>query len=305
MIRYFSFCIFSISALISLAQQDPLFNKYMFNPLVINPAYAGSREAVSTVALHRQQWVNFGGGAPNTQTISIHGPLWQKKMGLGLSLMRDEIGPTNTTGLLGAYAYRFQLGHGKLSFGLRGAIYQYRFDVNEVEFKNPEDNITSQITSWLPSFDFGIRYHTSKFYSGISFSHLNQPSTDSTKIASVNYSFNLQPYMTFTLGYAFEINPNLVFKPSILYKASTTNIGNNIDLNASFLFNKKLWAGVSVRPNTGVVMVQYDFNHSFSAGYSYDYVFGKLSTTNVGSHEVFVRYDIEFRKSPVLSPRYF
>jgi len=76
------------------AQYDALFTQYMFNEMFINPGYAGSKEAMSATALHRQQWVNFP-GRPVTTSFSLHGPLMQNKMGLGLSVLNETIGVLN------------------------------------------------------------------------------------------------------------------------------------------------------------------------------------------------------------------
>ena len=75
---------------IGVAQQLPQFTQYMYNTISINPAYAGSRETLSVVGLHRSQWVGLEGG-PTTQTLSIHTPLRNEKIGLGLSIINDEL----------------------------------------------------------------------------------------------------------------------------------------------------------------------------------------------------------------------
>ncbi|HIC31522.1 MAG TPA: type IX secretion system membrane protein PorP/SprF, partial [Flavobacteriaceae bacterium] len=70
------------------AQQLPQFTQYMFNTISINPAYAGSRETLSIVGLHRSQWVGLE-GAPTTSTVSIHSPLKNEKIGLGATAIND------------------------------------------------------------------------------------------------------------------------------------------------------------------------------------------------------------------------
>ena len=126
----------TLSGLKVSAQQDPIYNQYMFNPLVINPAYAGSRNQMSVVILHRSQWLGFGGGAPNTQTASFHAPLLQGKVGLGAVVTRDVIGPVSRTGFSGAYAYRLRLRTGKLAIALRTGLYNYVFDWNKIDYKD-------------------------------------------------------------------------------------------------------------------------------------------------------------------------
>ena len=90
------------------SQQDAHYSMYMFNPLAVNPAYAGSRDAISFTALGRQQWVGID-GAPTTGTFSFHSPLKKERVALGLSLTFDEIGSSKTTSVYGDVAYRFQV----------------------------------------------------------------------------------------------------------------------------------------------------------------------------------------------------
>jgi len=84
------------------AQQEAQFSHYSFNTQSINPAYAGSRDALTVTALHRSQWVGFE-GAPTTQTLTAHTPILNDKLGIGLSVLNDKIGPTNNTSFLKHY----------------------------------------------------------------------------------------------------------------------------------------------------------------------------------------------------------
>jgi type IX secretion system PorP/SprF family membrane protein len=299
------FLIIFLGANRSFSQQDPQFSQYMFNPLFINPAYAGSRDALSSVLLHRSQWVGFD-GAPQTQTFSIHAPAWQKKLGLGLSVINDKIGPTSNFGALASYAYRVKIGDGKLSFALRTGIYNYRFDWNSIEYKDKYD-VYSQLGTnsfWVPSFDFGSMYYTRSFYAGITFSHLNQPNIGQLQ-DTAQFNTVLKAHMIFTVGNAFQINRNVTFKPSIFYKTTQGTIGN-ADFNFSFLFNQDMWVGVTYRTNKNLVFItEYNFTNNLRAGYSFDFALSKLRTVNSGTHELFIGFDLPVKKSKVLSPRYF
>ena len=82
-----------ISSFSIKAQSDALYSQYMFNQFTINPAYAGSRDALSAVLLYRTQWVGLE-GAPNTVNLSAHSPFQAKNMALGVNVVLDEIGPT-------------------------------------------------------------------------------------------------------------------------------------------------------------------------------------------------------------------
>lgn len=291
----------------AFAQQNPQYNQYMFNPLIVNPAYAGSKEQLSTVALHRSQWVGFD-GAPMTQTIAIHAPFKQRAVGLGLNIINDKIGPTNHFGVLAAYAYRIHVGPGKLSFGLRTGAYNYAFNWNKIEYKDQNElaGINARTNHWIPVFDYGMRYQTAAFYAGFTMANINRPiakiknTSDSLRFNSV-----LNRYINITAGYAYMVTDNLVLRPSLFVKA-VKGQRPSVDANASVLLNRNIWLGLGFRTGrTLVAITEYKISSFLSAGYSFDYTLGKLQTFNSGSHEIFVCYEVPFKKSKVLSPRYF
>jgi len=115
----------------AFAQQDPLFTQYMFNKLVVNPAYAGSRDQLTIDLLDRFQWVGIE-GAPRTLTLGADLPLRNNKVGLGLYIYRDELGPTVDQGLMGTYAYHIKTMKGRFSFGLQVGVKYFDFDWNAI-----------------------------------------------------------------------------------------------------------------------------------------------------------------------------
>lgn len=129
LLRTLFICLF-FGPVVLLAQQDAMFTKYMFNTLVYNPAYAGSHDHLSINALHRGQWWGID-GAPTTQTLSVHSPV-SDRVGIGLSLINDKIGPTGSTQVNAIYAYRIPLGAGKLSIGLQAGVFQWRADWSQL-----------------------------------------------------------------------------------------------------------------------------------------------------------------------------
>src|SRR5436190_22214619 len=108
-----------LSPCLLFAQQDALVSQYMFNGLVLNPAYAGTHKYANATSQYRKQWVNFN-GAPTTQIISADGPTKSKKVGLGLLLANDKIGVSKQTEIYGNYSYHLDLSSKtRLSMGLR------------------------------------------------------------------------------------------------------------------------------------------------------------------------------------------
>jgi len=289
------------------AQLAPQFNQYYFNPILVNPAYAGTRGMLSMVGVHRSQWVGFE-GAPSTQSFAIHSPTRRKNMGIGLQLMNDRIGPKSTVAVGGIYSYKIRMGRGRLGLGLRASIYNYTFDWSKIEYRESggyalNDGRESYMT---PSFDFGLFYNDKYNYVGMELSHLNQGRLGiEAPNVNINSTARQNAQMIIVGGRAFKINRDLIFKPSILLRAAI-NQPAFIDLNASILMREKLWLGLSYRRGYGAVaMVEYNVNRSLRFGYSYDIAFTSLNTQNWGSQEIFIGYDINLFRSRIVSPRYF
>lgn len=305
-IKTYLFILIVVIPSILTAQHDPQFNQYFFNPLGINPAYAGSRGMLSAVAIHRSQWVGFE-GAPTTQSFAIHAPKKGKKMGLGFQATNDIIGPKNTISISGVYAYSVQMSRGRLAFGLRTSLYNYQFNWDEVEYKDKNGIVNTGKESYLiPSFDFGMYYHDKRNYLGFEFTHLNQ-SKLGLKADNINYSYatRQEAQLIITAGRAFRLNRYFIFKPSLLVKTAN-NKPAFIDLNASVLIKNKLWVGFSYRRgHGGATILEYYIDKHFRIGYSYDISMTSLSKIYGGSHEIFLGYDINVFNSAIVSPRYF
>lgn len=296
----------------SIGQQDAQYTQYMFNPLNVNPGYAGNKAILSAALIHRAQWVGID-GAPRTQHFAVHSPLKDKNMGVGLQLMNDAIGPKNTFGVLGTYAYRIRpskISRGKLGFGLRAGYYRYKFDWEQIEYKDQADVIVSQTaqTYGFMNFDFGVYYNTRFTYAGLSIYHLNSPRigiADDIERTDDAVASRLLTHYAVTAGKIIEINDRTVFRPSILFKAAPRSPAV-LDVNASFLLDNVIWLGISYRTSNALAaIVEYEINEQFKVGYSYDYSLTELRNQQSGSHEIFLGYNFNVFKSRMRSPRYY
>lgn len=258
---------------IAQAQQEPQFTHYMFNTLVYNPGYAGSRGYLSAVAIHRDQWFGWGNdggydGRPVTQTFSVHSPI-NKRVGLGMNIVNDRIGARQTTLANFIYAYRIGFGKGTLSIGLQGGMMNWRADWDQLEFKDARELDSAfdgpDPSIWLPDFGTGLFYYTERFYAGFSIPHLIH--FDLRKLSAAEENVirkwaKTYRHFYFTSGGAIPLNGEaLVFKPSFLIKSvgffneffQQGNLVREVgapatfDLDLSLLFNKKLWLGASFR----------------------------------------------------------
>lgn len=298
----FTCCLMSVCQI--FAQQDPQYSQYMFNQMAINPAYAGSKEAISAAAFIRSQWTGLE-GAPKTQTLTVHGPMKKKKVGLGFSVVADQIGPKKSIGVLGSYAYRIPIKNGKLSFGLRAGVFNYTYNWAEITYKDQGDvyNTNNQTSTIVPTADAGLYYYNNTLYAGLSATHLY--SGRLTSISNLNGDdAKLSPHLFFTFGKAWSFSENLIFNPSCMIKA-TKGSPSSIDLNLSFMLKQRVWVGLSLRHTSNFVLYsQFNITDKFKLGYSYDYGFNKIGKVGGGSHEIMLGYDFNISKSKILSPRY-
>ncbi|MDD4218368.1 MAG: type IX secretion system membrane protein PorP/SprF [Bacteroidales bacterium] len=292
------------------AQQNPMYTHYMYNTLVVNPAYAGSRDALTVTALHRSQWVGFD-GAPLTQTVSLHTPLRNEHVGLGLSLTNDHIGPTNTTSIFFSYAYIMQLTKkSKLSLGLSAGANIFQANLTSVQLDQQldpafETNVSNVIT---PNFGVGAYYHRERFYAGISTTNLLQNSYSLVNPDSENILIGKEQLHYFLIaGALIKISDNLDFKPTTLFKL-TASAPLQADVTASFILMNRVLLGAMYRSGDAVgVLVGFNITGQLHIGYSYDWSYGlKTGSYNSGSHEVMLRYDfIRNDNKQIHTPRNF
>ena len=270
----------------------------MHNPLVLNPAIAGTAEGVSMVFLHRNQWVGFE-GAPATQTFSIHGPLRNKlqMMGLGLHIINDKLGPINNYGISGSVAYKLPIASGKLSVGIRGGLLNHNIDLNKIEYFSGTQSVQKNKNNrFLSTFDLGLLYYTKTFYLGTAISHLFRPKiTENTP--GNNIQGHLERHFIATSNYDIILNQFVIFKPSVLFKY-VKNSPVDLDINANFLFHNNYWLGAGYRLNYGAIFLAgINIADKLKVGYSFDASFNKIKKIVGGSHEIFISYDLK-KKSP-------
>jgi type IX secretion system PorP/SprF family membrane protein len=291
--------------LFALAQQDPLFSHYMFNKLLVNPAYAGSKELFAVELLDRYQWVGID-GAPKTIALSAHAALRSQKVGLGGFIFRDVIGPTINQGFMATYAYRIRTQNGWFSMGLQGGIKYFDLDWNMINSKYPDYVFYPQdIKKITPDLDLGFYYQTTRFFAGLSSKHLlgNEYGWGEVEGKS-SYSILARHFYVMS-GFAVPLNDKMVFRPSAMLKYVQNN-PVQLDINASILFNDIFWLGISYRTEKAVVfLTEFWITNNIRLGYSFDMYFNNLQLNNNGSHEIRFGFDIVRNKSKMKTPRYF
>jgi len=287
------------------AQQDPMFTQYMHNPVSINPAYSGSRGTFNAVLMHRQQWVGME-GAPKTLSLSINSPLLNYNVGVGLSLLHDEIGPVKQTGIYADYSYHLKVTQQiKLAFGIKGGVNIYDIDLTKLRGAQNDELITMNgyQKMYLPNVGIGTYLYSDRFYVGLSIPKMLQNSlSDNQNNTLANKE---ERHYFLTGGFVMNISENIKFKPSTTIRI-VSGSPVSTELSAAILLHEQLWLGAMFRNDGSLgAMVKFDLTSQLSVGYSYDLSQSDLRPFNQGTHEVYISYDIAFRNRKILSPRYF
>ena len=300
----FSFVII-FTTIAGFAQQDAQFTQYMYNTININPAYAGSRGALSIFGLYRTQWVGLD-GAPETSSFSVNTPINNSNLGVGFSFVNDKIGPTNENNFSVDVSYTVQTSANfKLSFGIKGTANLFNLDVTKL---NPDQQGDPQFqdldNKFSPNVGAGIYWHSDKAYIGLSVPNFIETNRyDDNDIAI--YKDKINYYLIG--GYVFDLDKYqyIKFKPAVLAKM-VEGAPLQVDLSANFMFYDKFMLGAAYRWSASIsAMVGFQITDGLYLGYGYDRETTKLNNYNSGSHEIFLRYEFFKNNSRITTPRFF
>lgn len=284
------------------AQQDAQFTQYMYNTINVNPAYAGSRGAMSIFALHRAQWVGLD-GAPVTNVGSINTPLNNSNLGLGVSFISDKIGPTNETTISADLAYNLPVSTAfKLSFGIKGTANLFNLDPSKLDPAENDPTLQNFNNKFSPNIGAGLYLHSDKAYLGLSVPNfLESNRYDDNEVAVFRERVNYY----FIGGYVFDLNSSIKFKPAFLSKL-VAGAPLQVDVSSNFMFNEKFVVGLAYRWSAAVsAMVGFQISEGMYIGYGFDNETTNLKNYNRGSHEIFIRYDIFKNNGKIVAPRFF
>lgn len=268
-----------------------LYSHHTFNGLAINPAFAGSHEMLSISLSHRSQWIGFE-GAPAFNTLGVHTPFKNTRMGLGLLVMNESMGLRNYTGIYANYAHRINLGRGKLALGLKGGIGTGRFEAldlgNDIVFS---ENASRYL---LPNFGAGLYYYLPDFYAGVSVPLLlGYKSSENGDVVAYHDLKNYTYYLT--SGVKLNIAENWKIEPSLLVEYNKAG-GIIADGGMGLLYKDILRAGVSYRSRQAVVMLlDFKLNYQLKVGVAYDYGLSDLNNYYRNSFEIALEYNFGYR----------
>ncbi len=299
------------------AQQQQLNTMFMYNKLLINPAYAGYHDHVCLTGIVREQWLGFE-GAPKAQALSLNAPLSSQRIGLGVNLQRQSIGVSSATTIDGIYSYRIQTGKGTLSLGVQASGRFLAVDYSDPAVRAVQDiGIDPGIdaladSKFLANVGAGIYYSTPAFYVGASAPRLMSSDID----FEVNNLFTAkeQPHYYFMTGVALKLNYKMSFVPQVLVRY-TEAAPISVDLNLGMRWGQDYGVGVSFRRGD----LNADFLESIDViasakilrglriAAAYDFTLSELQRYSDGSIEVMLMYCFgeAARPATFINPRYF
>ena len=292
-------------SIVSNAQQDAQYTQYMYNTIEVNPAYAGSRGALSVFGLYRTQWIGLD-GAPETSTFSVNTPLNNTDLGLGVSLVNDKIGPTVENTLSADLSYTIPTSDTwNLSFGIKGTANLFNIDINKLSYEDQDDPQFQNLKNkFSPNVGAGLYFHSDRAYIGLSvpnFIETNRYDSDDVAIFKEKINYYL------IAGYVFNLDrlEYIKFKPALMTKM-VEGAPLQVDVSGNFMFNDKFVLGLAYRWSASVsAMAGFQVTKGMYIGYGYDHETTRLRKYNSGSHEVFLRFEFFNNYNKMISPRFF
>jgi len=278
------------------AQQDPLYTQYMDNLLVVNPAFAGSKENGNVLLVARNQWVSFP-NAPVTRSFSYQTPMKNKNIGLGFSVMYDKIGPQKQTGVYFDYSYFLRVGESyRLGMGLKGGVSFYRSSLTDLITINPDPIYAQDIyKNFLPNLGVGFFLFSDDTYFGLSVPKLieNKITRDDYETDYVNKQ---EIHVYFVAGKTFKLNEEFQLKTNVMLRY-VRNVPLSFQVTAMAGFKEKFWVGGMARfGDSFAIVTQFQASEKMMIGYSYDFTTSQLNTFSNGTHEIMFSFDLNIFK---------
>jgi type IX secretion system PorP/SprF family membrane protein len=281
----------------------------MYNAQVINPAYAGMWEKVGFNALVRNQWVGIN-RAPLTEAISIHSPLNQERVGLGLNIVNDYYGREKRLSVLADYSFEVSLTpQRRLRLGLKFGFVNYKNPLTDYRLypDNEYDRAYAEDIdlSFLPNVGVGAFLYEDHYYVGFSIPKIVQ---NEFKDNFQNYSTKAEfrtMYLTGGYVWRFYAMNKIIFKPTLMVRA-TMGQPVEFDMALNFMLRDRLWLGVMGRSMNAVsFLTQWFMTKNMRLGFAMDIHYNEIFPYQYGTYEFTVGYDIDFFGRTYIRAKYF
>ena len=299
------------------AQQTPLFTQYreygsLINPAMVPQAWLPYEHHFAAGISYRTQWTEIA-SAPRTAVLRAeymttdYSPV---NAIFGGHIVNDQTGPTGYTGVYG------RLGgvvsddpyYGGFGAGMNLGLVQYRVNVSDLRFRDPEDvTILENQSKLFPDVGIGV-YAYKRFTSGlleesVVYGGLSIPQALGLDLefGNADGSFNTKRMQHFygMLGMYKFFGDGSFIEPSAWVKY-VAGAPVNVDFNLRYQMAFNLWIGTgystsnSIHLETGVLLgddVNLGSDH-LRIGYGFDYHFTTFGPFVGPAHEVNIAFSI-------------
>jgi len=287
-----------LAALGVSAQDEAIFNHYVQNPIILNPAAAGFSDEYTLQLNARAAWSGFE-DSPKTVAARFNGPIGQS-FGIGAAVFSESAAQLRRLKGQVDVAFRFGLGkeiRGKrafqAAFGFFTQFQRITLDpdiVNDGLHQAGDEDIM-RFLDGKNRFDAGIGIYGSYLentFGGFTINNLvaNRLSDISgTSSEGINY--------TFLLGHRFRLEDlNVNLTPSLMLRdVQDAPFMMDINIQAGFLDDQFI-AGLSYRYLGALGLLLGTRIKGLQLYYSYDLSFSEFQRYNNGSHEFTIGYSI-------------
>ncbi|MEM9259782.1 MAG: PorP/SprF family type IX secretion system membrane protein, partial [Bacteroidota bacterium] len=236
------------------AQDEAIFNHYVQNPIILNPAAAGFADEYTAFLNARAQWSGFE-DSPKTIALRLNGPVGQS-FGIGAALFSESAAQQNRLKGQVDVAFRFGLGQEvkgvqpfQAAFGFFTQFQRLTLDpdiVNNPQYEPGDIEIMSYLDG-KTRFDAGVGIygsHINGAFGGFTINNLvsNRLNNISGRTAQEGFNF------TFLLGQKFRVaDLNVNLTPSIMIRdVQDAPFMMDFNLQAGFIDDQFI-AGLSYR----------------------------------------------------------
>ncbi len=277
-------------------QQNILSSQYLYNGLLINPAYAGSHVQLSATLTYRNQWVNLD-GAPTTGTLGVHTSLKRGKVGVGMLITNDHIGSYTNSGAFFSYAYMIKIPQtkGVFSMGVQVGANNFKADFSALNLRSTIDPSFINISEFRPNVGGGIFYYDKKMFAG--FSAPDLVSYDKIFNGALD-ALRTPRYYYLNAGLKLRVNrlsDKIMLHPSFLLRIQD-GTPVSMDFNLNLVYDEQISIGSSYRTGDAITtFINLKISEKFYVGYFYDWVTSDLNSYSRGSHELMLNYRTRIR----------
>lgn len=232
--------VFPLFAIVVSAQETiPVYQQYLLDgQFLFNPAFYGNTDDIVVNGNFQKQFSKFE-ESPNIQTVGVHANV-ADRLGVGLSLFRDQNGPISANGITVGASYFLPLGDSgeradQFSFGTSINFYNQNYDFSQLNPVDPSDpNLYEGSNSIFIAYtNIGMQATYRNIFASVSAIDIAL-SNDRPIVNGIEPS----PVKFFILaGYDWQLNDVFSVEPSVMVNLNT-NSARTIDANIL----AKIWA---------------------------------------------------------------